>query len=375
VIFSPYRHFALQFAGSVIYRGDSLNLRAMENVRGLLFRYRIWWHIIFWIVWYFFYIITYSQGEPFQKTQFIYNLYLLPVRMAAAYSLIYWILPKFLFTKKYLIFFVITIFHGILFGLAVTYTLAFASKSPVVEMVPYIRPLVLNYQIPATAVAIYMFKRWYLIQQITLNLQNEKLESELKLLKSQIHPHFLFNTLNNLYALTLKKSDKAPDMVIQLSNLLEYSLYSGKEPEVELAEEIKQLCSYIDLEKLRYGKRLDIKTKMTENTDGLMIAPLLLLPFVENSFKHGASNDIESPFIHIKMDINNEKLFFNVRNSYKPVVGKPENYKEGIGLNNVRRRLELLYPGKHKLEITKGDNVFEVHLVMDLRHDVLKTEK
>jgi two-component system, LytTR family, sensor kinase len=347
----------------------------MENVRGLLFRYRIWWHIIFWIVWYFFYIFTYSQGEPFQKTQFIYNLYLLPVRMAATYSLIYWILPEFLFTKKYLVFFVLTIFHGILFGLAVTYTLAYASDSPVSELVPFIRPLVLNYQIPATAVAIYMFKRWYLIQQITLNLQNEKLESELKLLKSQIHPHFLFNTLNNLYALTLKKSDKAPDMVIQLSNLLEYSLYSGKEPEVELAEEIKQLCGYIDLEKLRYGKRLNIKTEIADNTDGLMIAPLLLLPFVENSFKHGASNDIESPFIHLKMDVNNEKLFFNVTNSYQPVVGKPENYKEGIGLNNVRRRLELLYPGKHKLEITKGDNVFEVHLILDLRYDVSKTEK
>jgi two-component system LytT family sensor kinase len=338
----------------------------MENVRGLLFRYRIWWHILFWIVWYFFYIFTYSLGF-FEKTQFIYNLYLLPVRMAATYSLIYWILPKFLFTKKYLAFFILTIIHGVLFGLAITYTLGYASGTKIVDILPFIRPLVLNYQIPATAVAIYMFKRWYLIQQYTLNLQNEKLESELKLLKSQIHPHFLFNTLNNLYALTLKKSDKAPDMVIQLSNLLEYSLYSGKEEEVELNEELKQLNGYIDLEKLRYGKRLNIKATIPAQHDGLMIAPLMLLPFVENSFKHGASNDIVSPFIEITANITDERLYFKVRNSYQPVSGKQDNYKEGIGLSNVKRRLELLYAGKHELIINQHDNVFEVNLILELK--------
>jgi LytS/YehU family sensor histidine kinase len=213
-----------------------------------------------------------------------------------------------------------------------------------------------------------MFKRWYLIQQYTLNLQNEKLESELKLLKSQIHPHFLFNTLNNLYALTLKKSDKAPDMVIQLSNLLEYSLYSGKEAEVELNEELKQLNGYIDLEKLRYGKRLNIKANIPSQHDGLMIAPLLLLPFVENSFKHGASNDIVSPFIEISANMTDGLLYFTIRNSYQPVSGKQDNYKEGIGLSNVKRRLELLYAGKHELIINQQDNVFEVNLILELNH-------
>ena len=343
-------------------------MHPMDNVRGLLFRYRIWWHILFWIVWYFFYIFTYSSGF-FEKTQFVYNLYLLPVRMAATYSLIYWILPKFLFAKKYLVFFILTIIHAVLFGLAVTYTLGYASGNKIVDILPFIRPLVLNYQIPATAIAIYMFKRWYLIQQYTLNLQNEKLESELKLLKSQIHPHFLFNTLNNLYALTLKKSDKAPDMVIQLSNLLEYSLYSGKEEEVELNEELKQLNGYIDLEKLRYGKRLNIKTDIPEQHDGLMIAPLLLLPFVENSFKHGASNDIISPFIEISANITDGRLYFKVRNSYLPVSGKQDKYKEGIGLNNVKRRLELLYAGKHELIIHQQDHVFEVHLILELKRE------
>jgi hypothetical protein len=176
--FRYYRQFAVLHVAVVFIRiinsSEDFQDASMENVRGLLFRYRIWWHIVFWIVWYFFYIFTYSLGF-FEKTQFIYNLYLLPVRMAATYSLIYWILPQFLFTKKYIVFFVLTIIHAILFGLAVTYTLGYASGNKIVDILPFIRPLVLNYQIPATAIAIYMFKRWYLIQQYALNLQNENL--------------------------------------------------------------------------------------------------------------------------------------------------------------------------------------------------------
>ncbi len=201
-----------------------------------------------------------------------------------------------------------------------------------------------------------------------MNLEKEKLEAELNFLKSQIHPHFLFNTLNNLYALTLKKSDKAPDMVIQLSHLLEYTLYSGKETEVELAEEIKQLEGYIDLEKLRFGKRLNISSDIPEDTGGLMIAPLILLPFVENSFKHGASNDLESPFISLKIKTDNQELDFAVTNSYRSESGKFEPYGERIGLNNVRRRLELLYPKRHVLQINQKEDIFEVNLKMVLNY-------
>jgi LytS/YehU family sensor histidine kinase len=212
----------------------------------------------------------------------------------------------------------------------------------------------------------------YLMQQYSLNLEKEKLESELKFLKSQIHPHFLFNTLNNLYALTLKKSDKAPEMVIQLSNLLEYSLYSGKETEVELNGELKQLLGYIDLEKIRFGNRLIVNTEITGNTDGLMIAPLLLLPFVENSFKHGASNDLKSPFIDLKIKLDGNHLLFSISNSCNGASGKFEDYKEGIGLKNVKRRLELLYPNKHSLEIIQKQDSFDVNLTMELNSSEFK---
>jgi two-component system, LytTR family, sensor kinase len=338
----------------------------MDKGMGLLFRYRVWWHFLFWIVWYFFYIITYSTGI-LEISQFIKNFYLLPVRMAATYLLIYWILPKFLFKKKYFQFFILTALHAIMFGFFIWMVLYLATGFQANDSVPFIRSIVLNYQIPATAAAIYLFKRLYLIRQYSLNLEKEKLEAELKFLKSQLHPHFLFNTLNNLYALTLKKSDKAPDMVIKLSNLLEYTLYSGTDAEVELQEELKQLWGYIDLEKLRFGKRLKINTVIEGNIEGLMIAPLLLLPFVENSFKHGASKDFKSPYIEIKVIVKENQLLFSISNSYNAESGKFENYKEGIGLKNVKRRLQLLYPDKHIFEIIQKQDIFDINLSLELK--------
>ncbi|MGE5419157.1 MAG: sensor histidine kinase [Chloroflexota bacterium] len=332
----------------------------------IFFRYRVWWHILFWVVWYFFYILTYSSGV-LEKTQFIHNLYLLPVRVLFTYLLIYWMLPEFLLKRKFVLFSVLAVLHAVLFGLSVWYVLYLVTGFGMNDIIPFIRPLVLNYQIPATAAAIYMFKRWYLIQQYTLNLEKEKVEAELNFLKSQIHPHFLFNTLNNLYALTLKKSDNAPDMVIRLSNLLEYTLYSGKEQEVELQEELKQLIGFIDIEKLRFGNRLNLKINITEDLNGLLIAPLMLLPFVENSFKHGAGNDLKSPFIDINVEVRDNRLLFRIVNSYSSETGKFESYKERIGLKNVRRRLELLYRDKHKLEIKQNADTFDVNLEIELK--------
>jgi hypothetical protein len=128
----------------------------MSNTMGLLFRYRVWWHILFWLVWYFFYIITYSTGGVIEKTQFILNFYLLPVRMAGTYLFIYWILPKFLFRKKNLPFFILTVLHALLFGFSIWLVLFFASGFQAIDSVPFIRSMVLNYQIPATAAAIYI---------------------------------------------------------------------------------------------------------------------------------------------------------------------------------------------------------------------------
>jgi sensor histidine kinase YesM len=322
---------------------------------------------MFWLVWYFFYIITFSSGY-LDAREFAQNLGLLPVRMAGTYVLLYWMLPKFLFTKQYLLFTILFIIHAILYGLCINAVLHYGFGLHSTGGISLIRSVVLNYQIPASAVAVYIFKRWYRMQQQNLTLEKEKLETELTFLKSQIHPHFLFNTLNNLYALTIEKSDKAPDVVVQLSSLLGYTLYSGRKSTVELQEEVKQLHDYIELEKLRYGKGLKVSFNVSDQIDGFHIAPLMLLPFVENSFKHGAGSEIESPFIDLLVNVKDSMLEFRIRNSYTREDDVKADNKAGIGLKNVKRRLELLYPQKHFLEIIKDSGIFEITLKLDLRN-------
>ena len=141
--------------------------------------------------------------------------------------------------------------------------------------------------------SVKILRHWYKTEQHTRNLEREKLEAELKFLKAQIHPHFLFNTLNNLYSLTLKKSDYAPEVVLKLSGLVNYMLYYTKEQAVPLAKEIESIHNYIALEKIRYGKELEIAFDVSGNIGSSMISPMLLLPFIENSFKHGVSDEIK----------------------------------------------------------------------------------
>jgi LytS/YehU family sensor histidine kinase len=348
----------------------------MEKSNGIIFRHRVLWHVLFWIVWYLFYAITYGSNNDQYANQFVFNLYLLPIRMAGTYIFIYVILPKFLFTKKYLGFSILTLVHAILFGVVIWFVFehfifvhnnqSHNDNYPTIYLFKIFGTLILNYQIPAIAAGLVIFKRWYLIQQRTLVLEKENLAAELKFLKNQIHPHFLFNTLNNLYALTLQKSDKAPDIVIMLSNQLDYILYSSNESEVKLEHEINQMKGYIELEKIRYGDRLTIDYQVNGEIDGKYIAPLILLPFLENSFKHGASRDAKTPFIKIELLVTGIQLEFMIENSYEPDLPKAETHAEGIGLTNVKRRLDLLYPQQYSLDISKDNGIFKVLLSLRL---------
>lgn len=343
----------------------------MNTAKGWIFRHRVLWHVLFWVVCYLFFAITYGSYNDNYKIEFIINLYILPVRIAGTYLFIYFLLPSFLFKKKYLAFSVLTLVHALLFGMGiwlVMYNFCYCSDCFVkVDYPMFYWPkifglIISNYQIPAIAAGVVMFKRWYLEQQQTKLLEKEKLESELKFLKAQIHPHFLFNTLNNLYSLTLKKSDKAPDIVLKLSGLLDYMLYNCNDKEVKLEEEINQLRGYIELEKIRYGKRLKVNLEVNGDSYGKVIAPLILIPFLENSFKHGASRQAKSPFVEARIDIQDACFFFTISNSFNNEETVGDSYAEGIGLKNVQRRLDLLYPGKHSLKIERNEGVFTVKL-------------
>ncbi len=194
-------------------------------------------------------------------------------------------------------------------------------------------------------------------------LVKEKLEAELKFLRTQTNPHFLFNTLNNIYALARKKSDDTADVVMKLSKLLRFMLYESKNNSISIADELKVLSDYIELERIRYNERLTIRYTRSIDNETQPIAPLILLPFVENAFKHGASETRFNSFITIHAQLQQGLLIFTIENSKDEDA--MESFTENIGLSNVRRQLELMYPD-HKLDIDMEKTVFKIKLTINL---------
>jgi len=214
------------------------------------------------------------------------------------------------------------------------------------------------------AIVIKQFRLQLADKEKEKNLVRDKLETELKFLRNQTNPHFLFNTLNNIYALARKKSDETADVVMKLSKLLRFMLYETRNEQIRISDEIKILDDYIELEKLRYNDRLTISFLREIDNENEQIAPLLLIPFVENAFKHGASESRFESFINLEMTLQDGVLEFNIENTKEP-NGKKVN-DENIGLTNVRRQLELLYK-EHEVSIVCEAAVFKVFLTVNLR--------
>ena len=213
------------------------------------------------------------------------------------------------------------------------------------------------------AVAAKQFRLAQRAREKEKSLVKEKLEAELKFLRTQTNPHFLFNTLNNIYALARKKSDDTADVVMKLSKLLRFMLYESKKDNISISEELKMLNDYIELEKIRYNERLTIRFNRSIDDDAHPIAPLILLPFVENAFKHGAGETRFTSFIAISAQLQKGRLNFIVENS-KDDDGE-DTITENIGLSNVRRQLQLMYP-EHNLDIQIQKDVFKINLTINL---------
>lgn len=196
------------------------------------------------------------------------------------------------------------------------------------------------------------------------DIRNENLQTELSLLRSQVSPHFMFNVLNNMVALARKKSDKLEGSLIQLSQLLRYMLYETAQ-KVSLKQEVEYLHSYIELQQQRFGNLVQIDTRFSIQQDSLGIEPMLLIPFVENAFKHGTGL-IENPSIHIEVINEDHRLILLVENQFEPNSREVKDATSGIGLENVKRRLALLYPGQYQLEIEAKDHLFRVRLTLHL---------
>ncbi len=207
--------------------------------------------------------------------------------------------------------------------------------------------------IPAFVV-VWLYDQWRWLK----TLKSEKADAELALLKSQINPHFFFNTLNNLYGLVVEKSDQAPEVVLRLSDMMRYTIYEGKKDQVSLADEVNYLETYIELHKIRHQKKVDIQFIHTID-DRLRVAPLLFIILLENAFKHGVDKMRQHSFIHLKMISEAKNITFEIKNNFNQSASTDSN---GIGLENLKRRLNYIYPNQHELIMQKTDSVFTVTL-------------
>lgn len=346
---------------------------------------RILQHAAFWTIVLIILTVIYGAGMPDYWLATGVVCLFLPIHIAYFYSIGYVVIPKFFNRKKRVGFFVWLI------GCVVLSTLVFRVMEILVA-----DPIIYNavrktdptfvwkklegsfwqqltkpvYLISAfeqtnifvwVALSVKFFKMWFERRQAAM-------EAELNFLKGQLHPHFLFNTLNNLYALTLNQSPQSSSVVVGLAEILRYMLYEANTDVVDLERDISIVESYIELEKIRYGERLDINFSINGLSPEYKITPLLILPLVENAFKHGASEQVGQAWINIDLRIKNQSLKLKISNS-RPDQGAlkdPKSHHVSIGLANVRKRLEILYPSAHQLKILEEDEMFVVILELEL---------
>lgn len=349
-------------------------------------KHRILTHLLFWVAYTLFLLVSTNSIADSYSRAFFFVLSTLPVRIVATYFFIYFVIPQLLDTKKYLSLALTFLVMGIVFGylnrwsLHVYYIPFYRPDYPYAEYpLSHFGKAISNafpvFTVVFAAIIIKLVKRNYQQEQESQDLAKEKLDAELKFLKGQIHPHFLFNTLNNLYAITLQDSPRASEVVMKLSTFLGYMLYEANVPRVPLRKEIEQMKNLIELEQLRYGNRLEVAISVSGDVSHKNIPPLLMLPFVENAFKHGVSKNIEDSFISIDIDIKEDRLSLRVENSKGDQVQmRNKEISKGIGLTNVRRRLELIYgPKKYSLQVFNEEDMFMIVLKIPLFMDLSAT--
>lgn len=344
---------------------------------------RWFWHVLFWTTRLLVYGTLWGIDDVFQDGNNILSatrrqLFGLPAEMLLVYVTLYVLIPNLLLNRKYVSFFLWLVAAILLAGWIKRlsfYYLYYPYFNPERELKDYFAfykivqtAVFLNLIVVSAATTIKLLKLWYLNQMTMQALVQEKLAAELNFLKAQIHPHFLFNTLNNIYGLALRKSENTAEVVLKLSGLLNYMLYDCRAPLVSLSKEIAYVRDYIALEQVRYGDRLDVSLTVEGEVHNKVIAPLIILTFVENSFKHGASAQTDKAWIQIEVKVSGSKFELKVANNNpakpKQLLSSP---KQGIGLTNVRRRLDLTYGDQYRLDIQPGEDAYRVCLELVLK--------
>ena len=337
-------------------------------------RFRIPLHILFW----FTYLLVFSLMSnlnfpdlPLHKVMFRTAIFSLPIDITATYFTIYFLMPNFLYTRRYAVFILSFIFSAAFFILLTQISMYYlytpyyypemAFKQGFWKF-PYYYFTVATYSIVILAAAIKLAKRWITSKDRESELEMQSLKSELSMLKLQVSPHFLFNTLNNIDSLILNDKEKASEAVIKLSEIMRYMLYESQQPSVPLEREIQYLQNLIELQQLRLTKKDFIEMNISGIPDNKNVPALLFVPFIENAIKHCDKN-VDAPGIVINMNIQDKGLTFDMYNYIS--MSKTKDAEGGIGLYNIKRRLELLYPQKHKFEIKNYDNKYKVMLELE----------
>jgi len=358
-------------------------------------------HLICWLLWWTYIVFTifatkqlsgaFSPYQPglnelgyfqYSVLVLIKSFFLLLTHVLFCYSIIYIVLPVYLLKKKYGFFIMGTLFVCTLIipvgYFLYTFVYPFIDdlfnlhsiKSNKTALWASIDAGLINaLKVTLIAGAITLLKRWWLKQKEKEKLEKEKINAELQLLKAQIHPTFLFNTLNNIIEHAREASPMAPEMLIRLSDLLSYMIYECDAQKVKLEKEISMLKEYISLEKIRQGNRLEMTFQINGNLNGQMISPLLLLPFIDNSFSYCNEEKMEQAWLNLDITIQDSHLFMKLINGMPTgAPGDTINIEES--LSNVKKRLQLLYPGKHELRINTEQELLMVYLNLNLEEVV-----
>jgi sensor histidine kinase YesM len=332
--------------------------RPEKFVDNLFTRYRWLIHFFFWILVLGFYVVFFGRKNNNYLQTFFFVGLLMPVTIGTTYFLNYNLVPRFLMKERYgffILYFAYTLIGSIFLEMMIAmFTFMLLAEVKIKDMSPasvdVFFLLTSLLMVVFLGVAIKMLLYWRTSREDYQKLMHDKVEAELKFLKVQLNPHFLFNTLNNLYYLTTEKSDRAPQAILQLSGMLDYVMHSSKSIFVPLEDELKQVENYIALELLRYEDRVNVETIVTGPTENHTIGPMILITLIENAFKHGVMKSTGQSWIKLMVDCTDAGINVEIRNGYRNKV-----QGNGIGLENLKNQLDHLYPEKYDFKIKASE--------------------
>lgn len=335
---------------------------------------RIIQHLAFWVLSFILFLQLFKTGSQPEKIDYIYTALFQLSLVPAVYINLEWLLPKLGKRKTilpYTIFLaiVIILFSWINYKFFAEWSSKILSDYFFISYFTFKEIVFFFTTYVIITSLLKLSKSWFWVSELQRELlekEKQKTEVELKALKAQINPHFFFNTLNSIYSMALDKDDRLPNTVLQLSDLMRYFLYKSKDNFIPLEKELTVVNDYIALQKLRSDAQLDIETRVSGEIGDQQIAPLLLITFLENAFKHGAKGGSENTFIRLEIKVEKNKLNFVVENNKGIIDEVNTGEYNGLGLENVKRQLELLYPAKHLLNIKDQPDRFSVALQLSL---------